>query len=329
MSVLGLGSGLSIAKETTFGTASGGTYRRFPIINESLVETQTRLTSNTLRGGFMFRSAASQRLGKKIVQGGVQSYLFDSGASLLWEAMLGANVTAGSGPYTHTATVPAPGTDLPSYTIQVGLGGTSSSFSRKRVTGAVVGSWALAAAAGEFVTLGIDWVGQAAEVAESTATTGTVPSSQVPYDWRDATVTIDTLTLDCITSFTINANNQLNSDRYCLGQTAMSIPKRNGATEITGEVSIYLPANGATTTPTDIIAALRGTSTLDLVATFASGSNEVEITTTALLEPTVFPVVDGENELTMTIPFTIYREDDSATDASALTIVCTNSDATA
>ena len=329
MSVLGLGSGLSIAKESTFGTASGGTYRRFPIISESLVQTDERVVSPTLRGGFMLRSAASQRLGKRMVQGGVQSLLHSTGASLLWEAMLGANLTAGAGPYTHTATLPAPGTDLPAYTIQVGLGGTTTSYTRKRILGAVCSSWEISAAAGEAVTLGIDWVGQAAELAEATATSGTVPSSQTYYDWRECSVTIDTLTLDCITSFTITGDNQLNSDRYCLGQTLMSRPKRNAATEITGEVTIYLPATGATTDPSDIIAAMRASTTLDLVATFDDGTNDVVITTTALLEPTSYPAVDGEQELTMTIPFTIYRENDAATDASALTVVSTNGDATA
>lgn len=329
MSVLGLGSGLSIAKESTFGTASGGTYRRFPIISESLVQTDERIVSPTLRGGFMLRSAASQRLGKRMVQGGVQSLLHSTGASLLWEAMLGKNTTAGSGPYTHTAVLQDVGSDLPAYTIQVGLGGTTTSFTRKRILGAVCSSWQLAAAAGEAVTLGIDWVGQAAELAEGTATTGTVPSSQTYYDWRQCSVTIDTLTLDCITSFTLSGNNALNSDRYCLGQTLMSRPKRNAATEITGEVTIYLPATSATTQPSDIVDAMRSSTTLDLVATFTDGTSEVEITTTALLEPTTYPAVDGEGELTMTIPFSIYRENDAATDASALTVVSTNSDATA
>lgn len=331
MSVLGLGSRLTIAKEGTFGTASVGTYRAIPFLSESLKKTTERVVSPSLRGGFMVRSAAATRNGKTIVRGDVQSLLHDSGASLLWEAMLGKNTTAGAGPYTHTAVLQDVGSDLPSYTIQVGLGGTSSSFSRKRVLGAVVESWELAASAGDPVTLGITWVGQDAAVAESTATTGTVPSSQTYYDWRDCTISIDTLTLDCVTSFTLSGNNGINADRYCLGQALMSHPKRNAATELTGVATIYLPSNSATTTPTDLVAAMQDTGTLDLTATFlvSGGSNEVEITATAQIQADDYPAVDGEAELTITIPFVIYREDDAATDASAITVVCTNGDSAA
>jgi hypothetical protein len=329
VSVLGLGSRLTLAKEATFGTASVGTYRAIPMLSESLKKTTERVVSPSLRGGFMVRSAAATRNGKTVVRGDVQTLLHDSGATLLWEAMLGKLTTTGSGPYTHTAVLQDLGADLPSYTLQVGLGGTSSSFSRKRVLGAVVESWELAASAGDPVTLGMTWVGQQAEVAEATATSGTVPSSQTYYDWRDATVTLAGLTLDCVTSFALAGNNGLNADRYCLGQALMSRPKRNTATEITGEVTIYLPADNATTSPTDVVAAMQSTSTIALAATFASGSNQVAVSATAQLQAQDYPAVDSEAELTLTIPFTVYRASDAATDANAFTVVSTNGDATA
>lgn len=329
MPVLGLGSRLTLAKETTYGTASAGTYRAIPLLSESLKENIDHIISPTLRGGFMVQSAAAVRNGKQMVRGDVQTLLHESGASLLWESMLGSIATTGAGPYTHTATIPASTVDMPAYTIQVGLGGTTTSYTRKRVLGAVCESWQIAAAAGEAVTLGMTWVGQDGETAEATATTGTVPTSQTYYDWRSCVATIGGLTLDCITSFTIQGNNNLNTDRFCLGQTLMSRPKRNGPAEITGSFDIYLPGTADTTTPTAILTAMQTVSTVAVVATFTSGSNTCTITTTALLNPTEYPVVSDGGELRMTIPFTVYRATDAATDANAITVACVNSDSVA
>lgn len=341
MPLLGLGSALSIAKESTFGTASAGTYRRLPFLSESLSLDVAQVDNLSLRGGTMLPTIVATRQGRRMVSGDVQGYLYDSGAALLFEAMLGGNATTGSGPYTHTATIPAATAAMPSYTIQVGLGGAAGSsggFTRKRILGAVVDSWEIAAASGEPVTLGVTWAARDAELAAEQATTGTEPSGQVHYDWRDATVAYlksdgtTAIPLGCVRAFTISGNNNLNSERFCLGSTLMSVPIRNGSPDITGTVEIEFPspaAAGAAGAITDIVAEQLAGTVGTLTATFDIGAdttNTVTINARVQFLPNAYPTVSGPEQLTYSVPFRVIRPTNSTTDAQTFSIVAVNGD---
>jgi hypothetical protein len=341
MPLLGLGSALSIAKESTFGTASAGTYRRLPFLSESLSLDVAQVDNMSLRGGTMFPTLVATRQGRRLVTGDVQAYLYDSGAALLFEAMLGSNATTGSGPYTHTATIPAATSALPSYTIQVGLGGVTGSsggFTRKRILGAVVDSWEIAAASGEPVTLGVTWAARDAELAAEIATTGSEPSGQSHFDWRDATVAYlksdgtTAIPFGCVTSFTISGSNNLNSERFCLGSTLMSVPIRNGSPEITGTVEIEFPspaASGGAGSITDIVTEQLAGSVGTLTATFDNtgvASNTVTINARVQFLPQSYPTVSGPEQLTYSVPFRVIRPSNSTTDADTFSIVSVNGD---
>ena len=85
---IGLGSGWSLKKESTWGTAVTPTVA-LPFISESLKLDIKRVESKTLKGGNYLDTSDTWRVGGSVGAGDVQTLLYSSGATLLWEAMLG------------------------------------------------------------------------------------------------------------------------------------------------------------------------------------------------------------------------------------------------
>ena len=312
---IGLGSGWSLKKESTWGTAVTPTVA-LPFISESLKLDIKRVESKTLKGGNYLDASDTWRVGGSVGAGDVQTLLYSSGATLLWEAMLGTIATTGAGPYTHTAS--SAGT-LPSYTMQISYGGTSASYARKRVLGAKVDSWEMKAALGAPVTLGTTWVYKSEVLAASTALDGSYPASQTAYSYADCVISGGGTPAGCVESLTFKGNNNLLKDQFCLGSTTITEPARNGRGEITGEMGVLMVANSTA----DYALYTAGTE-VSLIATLTSGAKTLTITANVRIDGAT-PTVSGDGVIKLTIPFKVLAP---TTDASGFTVVAVNSDST-
>lgn len=315
----GIGSGWSLAKEGTYGTATTPTVAH-PLISETLSLTISRADSPTLKGGNLLVPKTSWRSSTQIGQGSVQTLMYDDGSALLTEAMLGSIATTGSDPYVHTATLAQA---LPSYSMQVSFGG-SSGVMVKKIEGAVCTGWELAAALGANLTLGLDWVYEDETVTPAGGAgddlDGTYPTGQTAYNAADIALTIGG-TSYCVNGITLSGANNLKTDGWCLGTTLIRKPTRNGFAAISG--TLELPLDTASTTLYDIYTA----ATLPaLVMTATQGSNSFVVNAVVRLDGTT-PQVSGPEEQTVSIPFTV-SPDDGDTDADAFSIVTTNGDST-
>lgn len=313
--ISGLGSSWSLAKETTYGTLATPT-RAVPIISEDMKLNFENVVSKTLKGGNRILQSNSWRRGGKTGGGPVQTLLWQSGATLLWEAMLGTNATTGAGPYTHTASLADP---LPSYSIDVTLGGTAAGNLRKTVLGAKVDTWQLKAALKNPVTLGQSWVYQSETLAAG-AIRGTIPTGQKPYSFTDVAISGGASLTGCVEDITINGNNNLIKDQFCLGQSSINEPVRNGFVDISGSMSVILDG-----TATNYGLYTAGNE-LSLVLTLTGTSPATTTITMNVRIDGSTPTANTDGELKATVPFTCLA---STTDASAFTVVTVNSDSTA
>ena len=314
--VSGLGSQFGLKKETTYGTAVVPD-RGMQILSESLKLTIERIEAPTLKGGNYLMTSPAWRVGGRMGGGDVQTYLWQSGAALLWEAMLGTNVTVGAGPYTHTASI---GATLPGYTLEVGMGGASASFARKKLIGAKVTSWELDLQVKQMATLGLTWVYQDETFLASTASTATYPAGQKPYVFVDGVATVAAASPGCVTGIKFNGNNNLLADQFCLGQSLISEPVRNGMADISGVMTVMFDG-----TVTNYARYTAGTE-VALVLTMTGTSPATSVITANVRIDGSTPVVSGPQAITVDIPFRCIG---SSTDASGFQIVTTNSDPTA
>lgn len=314
--VSGFGSGFAFAKETTYGTPVA-TAKAMPFINESLTLDRAVVTANTLVGGNYLPTTGSSRLGSRRGGGDIQTYLYTHGTAALTEAMLGGIATTGAGPYIHTATVAA---TLPSYTLAVTFGATAATL-RKTVEGAKVASWEIALASNENATLGTTWVYQDELLATSSALVGTYPASASVYYADDfGTLTIGGVAY-CVTGLTVSGDNGLAVSDPCIGQTVMDNPPAQRRT-ITGSITIKL--DPAVTT---LYTTWQAGTVAALIATATQGASLFTIQGNLFLLGST-PVVSGEEELTVDIPFEVRAAPGAGGDAGAFKLITTNSDAT-
>lgn len=319
--LLGATSGLAIAKESVYGTAVATT-RGIPIISESLEVNPVRVRADTAKGGGLLRPHSDTRVAHTQGAGNVQTYLHASGATLLWEAMLGGIATTGVGPFTHTATVEA---TLPSYSIQVAMGRTTGTRVKK-IEGAKVNGWELAVTQGQYVTLSLDWVFETGdEVAFGEANddlAGTFAANMVKFLAKELVVSLGGVSV-CAQSFRLRGANNLKVEP-CLGATVIANPVRNARPTVEGEMTFKLDDTSNT-----IYDAFVAGSLIALSAVLTSGTNTCTIAGTAVPEG-ASARVHGQEELMLTVPFAVEVDDNAAaTDDDAFSVVVVNGDATA
>lgn len=313
--VTGLGSQFSLKAESTYGT-SVTPDRGFTLLSETLSLDIARIDSKTLKGGNYLTPQSAIRAGRKRGGGDVQGLQYNHGMGLLWTANLGTVATTGTNPYTHTVTM---GGTLPSYTGEVTIGGTSSVM-RKRMTGMMVDSWAVALASGENCTFGQTWVYQDETLATSSSTSASLASTLVPYNFADGTITLASSTAGCVRSININGNNNLAADDVCIGSTSISQPVRGGFAEITGDMEVELDP-----TTTNLYDRFVAGSWAALVLLMTDGTNTCTITANVILNGSS-PTVGGPGKVTLKVPFMVSAP---TTDASGFSVVMVNTDSVA
>lgn len=312
MPVSGFGSGWAFAKETVYGTPVATT-KALPFLSESLTLQKNWVTSNTLKGGNYLPTTSSSRQGSRVGGGDVQLLMYTHGTAALTEAMLGQIATTGAGPYVHTATTAA---TLPSYSMQVTYGATTSTM-KKAVEGAKCDSWEIAVAVGENVTLGTSWIYEDEIMSTAGSLAGTYPASTSVYNANDfGTLTVNGVAY-CVTNLTVSGNNNLKGDSFCIGQTTIANPTAQRR-EITGTVTIKLDQTNLAL----YNAWIAGTN-MPIVATATQGASVFTINAPGAYLLGGTPVVSGEDELTVDLPYEIRA---SGVDSAAFSLVTTNSD---
>lgn len=292
--------------------------RVLQLLSESIDLDVAKIETPTLSGGSLFQQASAVRQGRKLVSGDTQLLLWNKGEALLFEAMLGAIATTGSGPYTHTAT---PFKYLPSYTMQVSLGATSDTVV-KQATGMMVDSWEIGLAINENATLGLTWVGKDMTFATGDALDGTAPTGITAYAYVDGAVTVGGSSIGCVKSITISGANNLVSDDTCIGSSEISDQERGQFCDITGTVEFELEPTDIGYL-TDFVAGTQKT----LVLALTNGSSSITITLTMQWQTGITPKVEGTDKITVSGPFKGFVTSGN-TDAQTLSIVAVNADST-
>jgi hypothetical protein len=186
-------------------------------------------------------------------------------------------------------------------------------------TGIPTGSTIIAVASGTAATLSANATATGTGVTFTfgvALASATYPTSIKPLKFNHASVTLGGSAVN-VKSLTLSGNNMLDDSRRFLGSQYISEPLEMGLREYTGSLEIEF------TDLTQYTRFVAGTEAA-LVAAFTSGTDSVTITTNVRVDGST-PNVAGREILTQTLPIKCVA---SSTDASAITAVLVNSDAT-
>lgn len=320
-----LGSGL--AAQFMYATEAGayGVYtpptRSVEMVSESLKLSIDRIESKGLRAGR--RLVGKWLPGKRSIGGDVDCEVSGTGFGLMFQHMLGSNVVTGAGPvYTQTCT-PA---QLPQgFTAQVGrpdLGGVIDPFT---YLGCRINTWELSVKNGELLMLKIAVVGQDETTAQALGVFA--DPAVILMSYAGGSISLGGVSTNLV-DFTLKGDNKLDAARFRLRGAATPLqPLENSWREYTGTVTADFEAL------TQYNHYVNGDE-FTMVATFngppipAGGGLFYSVTITANVRyDGDTPSVAGPALLTQPLPFAVSGS--GATDAAALSLVYTTTDAAA
>jgi len=234
----GISAQLGFAAETTYGTAV--TVNRFrPLVDESIETTIENLDSAGIIAGAMIRRSSQWAQGLRRHEGDVGLEVTTRTLGLLMEHALGSSTSASTQqPWTWTFT---PG-DLTGkgLTFQVGRpdrGGTVRPFT---YAGTKIQSWEVGLSAGEIATLGLSVVAQSMTTATALATAAYASTSDSPFTFVNGSFSLAGSSL-CIRSARIGGENNLTTDRVCVGHDYIEEPVQTDLRTFSGELEIEFP----------------------------------------------------------------------------------------
>lgn len=310
----GLAAQLGIKAETTYGTFVAPT-RFHPLISESLSEEIDRMESEGIIAGRRVLASEQWAAGNVSIAGDIQTELYQQGMGALLKACFGAVSTSGSGPYTHTLT---PGDlDDDSLSLQVGIPDVAGTVQPFSFAGVKATDWELSVDAGGLVMLSTSMVAQTLVTSESLATASFGSGSATPFTFKHASATIAGGAAN-VKKLTIAGSNGLDTDRRFIGSATIAQPLEAELREYTGVVDLEFES-------LTHMNRFRNANEVALVATISAGASaSLTITMNVRLDGAV-PQVDGKGVVQLSTPFKCIG---SSTDASAITAVLINGDAT-
>jgi hypothetical protein len=310
----GLGGQVGIKAESSYSTYAAPD-RFFEFVNETLELDRERIESMGIGAGR--RVQRRWAAGVQRVAGDIEMEMAAQGFGLWLTHMFGSVVTAGSNPYTHTAT---PG-DLAgkSLTVQVGrpdIGGTVRAFS---YLGCKVASWELSAEVNEYAKLTVSLYG-AHEDTSQTLAVASYPATLSPFTFVHGSVSVAGSAFD-VKEFTLAGDNGLAIDRHFIRTTTPERPKEPLE-------AAYRQYTGTLVADfTDLTAYNRyvnGTEAA-LVLTFNASASAIFAVTMNVRYDGTTPTIGGDELLELSLPFKAIS---TTSDAAAITAVLTNADAT-
>lgn len=294
----GLNAQFGMVEEGTYGTYVAPT-RFLDFVSESFSYEVQRVESSAIRAGTRVMRSEDWQPGNKVVSGDIEFELWNKSFGLLLQGMMGgsASTTTGTGGlYTHEWT---PG-DLTSATYQVGVPNVTGGVTPWSFTGVLVNEWELSAAVGDPVKVRTSVVAQDSTTSESLETASYASGVEL-LTFVGASLTVSGNST-CVRSLSIQGNNGLNADRFCLGRTTTKEPLEGSMREYTGsfeaefeDLTLYnLYVNG---TEASLVATFAGVtnSTHQLVVTANvrfDGERPAVGGTDIVMNPMSFKVVD-------------------------------------
>lgn len=310
----GIGGQLGLAEEVTYGTYVAPT--KFLEFNSENVNLEReRIDSAGIRAGrrVLHRWAA----GVQRVVGPIVMECAPQGNGLIWKHILGSVSTAGTNPYTHTAT---PG-DLAgkSLSIQVGrpdIAGVVRPFS---YLGCKVASADLACALNQFALLTLNVYG-AHEDTSQTLGVASYPAGLSPFVFTQGSLQIAAAAYD-IQEFRMTIDNGLALNRHFIRSTTPERPKEPleaNRRAITGTLTsdfIDLTAYNRFVNGTEAA----------LVLTMNAGASAQLVVTLNVRFDGQTPDIGGAQLVGQNLP---WRAVSATSDAAAITVAVTNADST-
>lgn len=236
-----------------------------------------------------------------------------NGMEWLLKHAMGTLNTTGAGPYTHTfalARALPTGLSIECNRDSSNIGATSS-FNYQ---GCQIAKLTLKHAPGEFLSAALTIIG----VGNDTLATVSTPTfaTFVGFDWDGLTMTVDAVSQVIMSLDELTIDNNLNSDRYQMGQQYRKGFGRAGQRKITGKImcefdsltaaNYYRSGNGGPHA---------------LIFTWAAGSSGLVITIPAAYFTSGEPVVEEAGPIKLPLEFEAYI---NSADGDELTAVLTN-----
>jgi hypothetical protein len=230
----GIDGQVGFGEETVYGTPVVVT-RFFEFLNESLDNAIDRQESQGLRAGSRVQRSGRWTPGKQDVKGDIDFELANKGYGLLLKHMFGgvATTTPGGGTLTrdHTFT-PADLTAL-SLTVQKGLPPVAAAVTPMTYHGCKVSEWEISCAVDEIPKLKVSLLGEEEDQSVGLATPS-YPASVRAFPSTAISLSMAGTEL-CVTEVSLQGNNGLAEDRFCLGSVRRKNPLEQGMREYTGK----------------------------------------------------------------------------------------------
>jgi len=245
----GLSGQFGFREETTYGTAV--TANRFvQLVDESVQTEIERLESSSIIAGARVMRSSQWTASIHRSEGDIGLELMDGTVGLFFKHMMGtvASTSSGGGaPFSHTFDVgPLTGKSL---TVQFGRPTRTGVVVPFTYAGVKIQSWEIGLSAGEIATLGLTVVAQS-ETYNLTDTTGPYALQVASYNPTDKPFTFVDGSLSmggsdlCVRSATISGENNLDTDRTCVGSREILEPLEADLREYTAEFEVEFGQNG-------------------------------------------------------------------------------------
>ena len=250
---MGIPSGLDgqfgFREETTYGEIV--TVNRFLQLADESVKTEIeRLESKSIIAGARVARSSQWAAGLRRSEGDIGLEVYDGSIGLLLKHMMGtvsSTSSGGSAPYSHTFDVGS--LTGKSLTVQFGRPTRTGAKIPFTYGGVKIQSWQIGLSVGEIATLGLTVVAQS-ETYNSTSTTGPASLQVASYDpnieplnFVNGSLTLGGSDL-CVRSATISGENNLDTDRTCVGSRNILEPVEADLREYTAETEVEFGANG-------------------------------------------------------------------------------------
>lgn len=246
----GMAGQFGFASEQTWGEHA--TVDRFvQFVDESVQTEVERLESDSIITGARVMRSSQWTPALKRSEGDIGLEVFDGSIGLLLEHAMGAVSTTDAdtqaGTFEHTFTVGS--LEGKGLTVQFGRPTRTGAVIPFTYGGAKVVSWSIGLATGEIATLGMSVIAQSEVAGESTGGPFALQTASFDPDIRPMNFVNGSLTLGgsdlCVRSAEISGENNLDTDRVCLGQDVIDEPVEIDLREYTAEMEVEFGANGS------------------------------------------------------------------------------------
>ena len=288
-----LNSAVILGDETTYGTPASTFDRAFEAQADTFKKSVEYLETESLRGNFQTQRDTRRKLINMGAEGTIAMDVTEQGMGYVFQGMFGTKAQAQIGAtdaYTETYSTDVDESAV-SYSVQVqraDVGATLRSFTYH---GCVITGWSLTQNVGELLNIELNFDSE--DVDTSTGAVGSPESlypGGVPFDWTQAAVTWQGVSLGNVMDFSLTGDLGLKTDRRFLrGSELKKRPLRASVPSYEGTMTVEFED-------------------LDLYSEFVAGTvDELVITWTSANE---IPTSSGEfYSLTVTLPAAQFSGD--------------------